>query len=269
MGVRLVVLAGGLAGLFLVFGVIEKLWPSVKGQKRFRRGWKTDIAWFFWNATVSRPITAFGVGAAAVLVAVLFFRVDATGTAIRAFVERETWVSGQPMWFQVVSLLVLFDLLGYWCHRWFHRRTWLWKYHSVHHSSEELDWLSAVRVHPVNELLQRAVQVLPLFALGYQPGLLGGFTVLFTVLAIGFHANVGWDWGPLRYVISSPRFHRWHHTSEEEGLDRNFAGLFPWLDLLFGTFHMPREREPQEFGIVAARVPTGLWSQLMWPWRRA
>ena len=101
-----------------------------------------------------------------------------------------------------------------------------------------------------------------------QPGLLGGFTVLFTVLAIGFHANVGWDWGPFRYVISSPRFHRWHHTSEEEGLDRNFAGLFPWLDLLFVTFHMPREREPQEFGIVGARVPTGLWSQLVWPWRR-
>ena len=58
------------------------------------------------------------------------------------------------------------------------------------------------------------------------------------------HANLDWDWGPLRSFLVSPRFHRWHHTSEEEARDKNFAGLLPLWDILFGTYYMPRERRP-------------------------
>lgn len=90
---------------------------------------------------------------------------------------------------------------------------------------------------------------------------------LLTAYSIFLHANVRWDYGPLRYVIASPRFHRWHHTSQAEGLDRNFAGLFPWIDLAFGTFYMPPGREPEVFG-VADGVPAGLLGQLAWPFRR-
>jgi len=45
--------------------------------------------------------------------------------------------------------------------------------------------------------------------------------------------------GPLRAVLASPRFHRWHHTSAKEGRDKNFAGLLPLWDILFGTYYMP------------------------------
>lgn len=266
---RIIVLAVALLLLFAGFALIERVWPSIRGQKRFRRGFKTDVAWFFWDPIVNRPITYVALSAVAVFVAVVFFRVEATGDAIRAFIERDTAVSRQPQLLQALELLVLFDFAGYWSHRWFHRRSWLWKYHAVHHSSEELDWLSSVRVHPVNELGQRTIQVVPLLILGFQPGALAGFTVFFTLLAIGFHANVGWNFGWFKYVVASPRFHRWHHTSEAEGLDRNFAGLFPWIDWLFGTLYMPKDRESREFGIVGGGpVPTGLWRQLLYPWRR-
>jgi sterol desaturase/sphingolipid hydroxylase (fatty acid hydroxylase superfamily) len=69
-------------------------------------------------------------------------------------------------------------------------------------------------------------------------------------------------------VIASPVFHRWHHTSEEEGLDKNFAGLFPFIDLAFGTFYMPEGRQPERFGIVRDDVPDGLVAQLAYPFRR-
>jgi sterol desaturase/sphingolipid hydroxylase (fatty acid hydroxylase superfamily) len=82
------------------------------------------------------------------------------------------------------------------------------------------------------------------------------------------HANVPWSFGPLRYVVSSPLFHRWHHTREAEGLDRNFAGLFPFIDLAFGTFYMPRDRQPAAFGIQGNPVPTGLVAQLVYPFRQ-
>jgi sterol desaturase/sphingolipid hydroxylase (fatty acid hydroxylase superfamily) len=78
---------------------------------------------------------------------------------------------------------------------------------------------------------------------------------------------VSWTYGPLRYVFASPAFHRWHHTSEEEGLDKNFAGLFPFIDVIFGTFYMPVERQPQRFGILHNDVPEGLLGQLVYPFR--
>ena len=62
--------------------------------------------------------------------------------------------------------------------------------------------------------------------------------------------------------------HRWHHTSEDEGLDRNFSGLFPLIDVLFGTFYMPKDRLPERFGLKNEDVPAGFWGQLAYPFRR-
>jgi sterol desaturase/sphingolipid hydroxylase (fatty acid hydroxylase superfamily) len=59
----------------------------------------------------------------------------------------------------------------------------------------------------------------------------------------------------------------WHHTSEEEGLDKNFSGLFPFIDVAFGTFYMPADRQPQRFGILNSDVPEGLLGQLAYPFR--
>ena len=54
-----------------------------------------------------------------------------------------------PLWAQALTFLVVSDFLTYWIHRGFHRGS-LWKYHAVHHSSEELEWISAARFHPFN-----------------------------------------------------------------------------------------------------------------------
>lgn len=66
---------------------------------------------------------------------------------------------------------------------------------------------------------------------------------------------------------ATPAFHRWHHATEEEGLDKNFAGLFPWIDMMFGTFHLPRGRRAEKFG-VAEEVPRDLLGQLAYPFTR-
>ena len=60
------------------------------------------------------------------------------------------------------------------------------------------------------------------------------------------HANLNWTLGPFKYVLATPVFHRWHHTSLEEGGNTNFAGTFPLWDLLFGTFRMPENRLPDD-----------------------
>jgi sterol desaturase/sphingolipid hydroxylase (fatty acid hydroxylase superfamily) len=121
-------------------------------------------------------------------------------------------------------------------------------------------------VHPANDLVAKIVPAVLAVGLGFAPAILAGALPFFALYAILLHANVDWDFGPLRSVIASPRFHRWHHTGEAEGRDKNFAGLLPLWDVLFGTYYMPA-RAPERFG-VAEPVPGTLWGQLLWPFRR-
>ncbi|MCC6385833.1 MAG: sterol desaturase family protein [Dehalococcoidia bacterium] len=267
MVARLVVLVAVLAVLSVVFGVLEWLWPSVRGQRRRRPGLGTDIAWWFWDPLVNKTISFIGVVAVVVPIA-LVLTAGMEGDTLKAKLEaRETWLSAQPLWLQSLQLLVLFDVLGYWSHRAFHRVEMLWRYHAVHHSSRELDWLSAVRVHPVNELGTRVVQSVPVVVLGYDTSLVAAFVPLLAFYAIGLHANLRWNFGWFKYVIASPVFHRWHHTTELEGLDRNFAGMFPVLDVVFGTLYFPKDRQPLEFGILGDLVPDNLLRQIAYPWK--
>jgi sterol desaturase/sphingolipid hydroxylase (fatty acid hydroxylase superfamily) len=203
-----------------------------------------------------------------------FSRLAALGAVITAgialaIVRRPVgapWFRAQPLALQILEVLVATDLTGYWIHRAFHKRP-LWRIHAVHHSSERLDWLAASRVHPLNEMITRMLQAAPLVLAGFDPRVVAAAVPLLTFHAIFIHADVTWDFGPLRYLVSSPRFHRWHHASEVEGLDRNFAGLFPWIDLVFGTFYMPKARTPKEFG-VREQVPEGFGRQLLYPFRK-
>lgn len=132
----------------------------------------------------------------------------------------------------------------------------------------DLNWFSSVPVHPLNDAAMTFVQAFPLVLVGFSPTVLPAFFGLLGFAAIMVHANLNWTWGPLRHVLASPVYHRWHHTSEEEGLDKNFAGLFPFWDVLFGTFYMPRDRQPMTFGIAGDAPPEGLIAQCAYPFRR-
>jgi sterol desaturase/sphingolipid hydroxylase (fatty acid hydroxylase superfamily) len=105
-------------------------------------------------------------------------------------------------------------------------------------------------------------------ALGFAPVAVVSIVPVLTLTAILVHANVDWDWGPLRSMIVSPRFHRWHHTDEQNARDKNFAGLLPLWDILFGTYYMPRDRRPHQFG-TNTPVPPGLIGQMLFPFRRS
>jgi sterol desaturase/sphingolipid hydroxylase (fatty acid hydroxylase superfamily) len=249
------------------FTVLERWWPALRGRTWWRRsGRLTDLAYWFLNPLVIQPVVKAATIVAVVLVA-LAFGAPVGGGRLQSWIEaRRTVVSLQPAWLQSVESVVLIDFLGYWAHRLFHRRA-LWRFHAVHHATKDLDWFSAARAHPVNEALMRVAQIVPLFALGFRAEALASVAPLFAIYALMLHANVRWTFGPLRYVLASPAFHRWHHTAEERGLDRNFAGLLPIWDLLFGTFYMPTE-QPAIFG-VRDEVPAGFFAQLVWPFRRS
>ena len=139
----------------------------------------------------------------------------------------------------------------------------------MHHSSEELEWISAARFHPVNLFLGSVTADVVMLLLGISPNV---FVVLgpFTIATSAFvHANLDWTLGPFKYVIAGPVFHRWHHTAADRGGEKNFAATFPILDVLFGTFYMPAGELPDNYGIGEREYPTSFPGQLVRPFIHA
>jgi sterol desaturase/sphingolipid hydroxylase (fatty acid hydroxylase superfamily) len=172
-----------------------------------------------------------------------------------------------PLWAQVVIFLVVSDLLLYWIHRGFHGAK-LWKYHAVHHSSEDLDWISAWRFHPINIFLGSVAVDVALLLAGITPEVLVFIAPFTTAQSAFVHANLKWTLGPFKYVLAGPVFHRWHHTAAERGGSKNFAATFPILDLMFGTFYMPAKELPDRYGIADRDFPAGFGKQLLYPFKR-
>lgn len=173
-----------------------------------------------------------------------------------------------PLWLQCAAILLIQDVFFYAIHRFFHTRL-AWKIHAVHHSPTVLDWMSSARFHPINNLLEFALADVAVLLMGFSPQallVLAPFNLIYSAMT---HANLNWTFGPLRYVFASPVFHRWHHTTEKEGLDRNFASTFPFLDLLFGTFYLPPGKLPEHFGNGEADFPEDFWGQFLHPFRKA
>ncbi len=248
-----------------LFTALERIWASVERPRRSWRELRTDLIYWFFTPLVSRSLTRLAIALALVATALLL-GVPADRDKLLQALEPGGPVAAQPGWLQAIELLLLADFMGYLSHRLLHGR-YLWPIHAVHHSSRSLDWLAAVRVHPLNDAFGRVLQAVPLVFLGFDATLITVLIPVFTFWPILVHANLPWRFGPLRFVIASPAFHRWHHALEEDGLNRNFAGLFPFIDLVCGTYHLP-SHQPSRFGTPDATVPEGLLAQLAWPFRR-
>ena len=146
-------------------------------------------------------------------------------------------------WPQVALYLLGSDLVMYTTHRLFHTAR-MWRFHAVHHSSEHLEWTSASRFHPVDQILHGILSDVVMLLLGIPPEVLVWLMPFNVGTSALVHANLDWDFGQFRYVLVSPVFHRWHHTSADRGGSSKFAGTCPLYDLIVGTFHMPAGQRP-------------------------
>jgi sterol desaturase/sphingolipid hydroxylase (fatty acid hydroxylase superfamily) len=245
----------GLLLVCLIFVPLEQLLALRPDQKIFRRGWLTDVGHVFATGLLVK----FGLALAVLAISL------AAGHLIPA--KLRAAVAAQPVWLQFTEIVLLADLGFYLAHRAFHAVPVLWRIHAVHHSIEELDWLAAHRVHPIDQILTKTASFLPVFALGFslEPFLL--FALIFRWQALLIHSNVRIGYGPLRWIIASPQFHHWHHANCPETLDKNFAGQLPIWDLLFGTLHLPRGRMPQRYG-TDDPVPRSYLAQLAYPFMK-
>jgi sterol desaturase/sphingolipid hydroxylase (fatty acid hydroxylase superfamily) len=175
-------------------------------------------------------------------------------------------LAGLPFWGQVAVYVVASDFLLYWAHRVFHGANF-WRFHAIHHSAEQVDWTTAYRFHPVNLWLGPFLVTAIMLYLGVSPAVLLFLVAFDTTTAAFVHANLNWTLGPLKYLVATPVFHRWHHTPLEQGGNTNFGSLFALWDVLFGTFYMPENKLPARYGIDEPDYPQGFFGQLVHPFQ--
>jgi len=153
-------------------------------------------------------------------------------------------VQQQPFWLQALAALLMAEIWVYLAHRLSHRWDFLWQFHKVHHTVEEMTWSASSRQHPADFLFIVVGANLPALVLGIDLrsiALLVMFERLYTVL---LHSNLGLDWGWFSKVIASPRLHRMHHLPS--GNDKNYAGILSLLDWLGHTYQSPESHgQPQ------------------------
>ena len=104
-------------------------------------------------------------------------------------------------------------------------------------------------------MVTRVATLAPLVALRFSPAAIAVMLAMFGWQSYLVHANVRVTYGPLRWVLVSPEFHHWHHSSDPAHHDRNFAGQCPIVDWLFGTLHMPAGQWPVAYGLAPDAVP--------------
>ncbi len=245
----------GLLLVALIFIPLERLLSLHHEQRVLRKEWKSDLVYLFANRVLifaGMLVLVVGVG---VLTRWL------VPTAVRDA------VASQPIWLQVIEAIVLADIVFYFTHRLFHTIPWLWKIHAVHHSIEEMDWLAAARIHPIDQVVTKGLSMLPMYALGFSSATFGIFSAIFLWHSLLLHANVRMNFGPLRWLIASPEFHHWHHANQRDAYDKNFAGQLSILDKLFGTLHMPEGQMPTKYG-VNDPVPNTYFAHLIYPFKR-
>jgi sterol desaturase/sphingolipid hydroxylase (fatty acid hydroxylase superfamily) len=243
--------------LFLVFIPFEYLF-ALRPQKILRRGILTDLAFLllnFWPVTIG-------------LVAFYVLAMLVSAWIVPQSVQRE--VHDLPYLAQVLIIALIVDAGVYWTHRLMHTSPTLWRMHAVHHSVEELDWLAAVHHHPLDLIFMKGFSLFPVLTLGFSAEALGTYVMLAYWQSFLVHANVRINLGPLRYVLVSPEFHHWHHSSEHAARDRNYASHFVFIDWLFGSMHLPERQRAQSFG-VDHPMPRGYLRLLAYPflaWRQ-
>jgi sterol desaturase/sphingolipid hydroxylase (fatty acid hydroxylase superfamily) len=253
MNMSRLLLSCGLSFVFLCFAFrpLEIAFPARIGQRFFRPAWLTDVGFFagqylVWNGLIFWLLAGAGS-----------WLDRAVPHDFRALVASQNWLV------QAIEVVLLSDLCVYWGHRLQHRVGWLWRFHSIHHSAEHLDWLAAHREHPIDTVYTLILINLPAFLLGFPLETLAGLIAFRGVWAIYIHSNVRLPIGPLRLLVGAPELHHWHHDRDRDF--GNYANISPLMDVLFGTYHCP-DREPDRFGILE-EMPRGYLAQLVHPFR--
>ena len=226
----------GLIVISLVVWGLELAFPWRKNQKAFRKDFWLDGFYMFFNFFIF-SIAIEGIYA---LIGTALGSVGLTTSSL-ALINIAAW----PMWAQLLVFFIVLDFVQWVTHVALHRFEWMWRFHQVHHSVEEMGFAAHLRYHWMENILYKPLKTLGVMLLGgFEPE--QAYIVHFVAISIGHlnHANVHITWGPLKYVFNNPVMHLWHHVyhlpkGHVHGI--NFGISLSLWDYIFGTASIPKD----------------------------
>ena len=242
--------------------ILERIRPWRPQQKAFRKQIAQDVFWLVFNGHYAGVLLALITGWLMRLMS------DFTGGCPWLALESVKLLTAQSLGLQFLVFLVVKDFLEWCVHNLLHRVPWMWEFHRLHHSILELDWIGNMRFHWMEIAFYKSLTYLPLVALGVSGHVILLVAVFSTLIGHLNHANLRISWGPVRYVLNSPRMHVWHHDEElHYPAGQNFAVVFSLWDWVFGTAYLPADRDqPSALGFRGMeRYPAGLLARLAFP----
>ncbi len=151
-----------------------------------------------------------------------------------------TWSIPTTLPFLLLALLAA-DFIYYWEHRIAHEVRLLWTQHAVHHSSRDMNIVTAIRFGPL-EGVWSLIAHLPLVLIGFSPEVVVASSIVVLGYQTWLHTELIGKLGPLESVLNTPSHHRVHHGCDDKYLDKNYGGVLIIWDRLFGTFQVEEER---------------------------
>lgn len=179
-----------------------------------------------------------------------------------------TWPAHWPLGAQALAGVFVADGLDYARHRLMHGVSWLWPAHALHHSVDRLNVLKSGRGHILDMLLRSLLVYAPLALLGAPRTVLLAYAAAVVVFGPIAHANVRVQLpGFLHRLVLTPQVHRIHHARPLALSRCNYANVFPFWDLIGGTFAAPERQEPFAYGIEGDTMPADFVGQALEPFR--
>ena len=238
-------------GLFIIFITLERL-TRAKGSPYRSRIFAQDVVYAFFYQGGFYTITLWAAATNLLGSRLDFLKIQA--------------LAGLPGPAHWVIYWVVVDFITYWWHRWLHSSETLWAFHSVHHSQEEMSFISSYRLHPIEQLSQQLIMVVPLLIMGVPTFSWLPLYGVMVMLEAAQHSSLDWGYGKAYYLVVSPRFHAVHHSVDPRHHHRNFSKILSVWDFLFGTGLTVQER-PRRFGVDGLPVPRSIFEQLLAPFR--
>jgi len=213
--------------LFVALALIMKRREAVAAARRAAHEVRLNLSFYFLDAVFVVPV--LGVMTVAIAAAM-----QGNGLVLVPSAVWDTLGMYPTLFFAVF----LGDFIGYWRHRLEHTR-WLWPTHAIHHSDEEMTWLTLNRFHPINRITTTLIDSTFLVAMGLPAWAAVANSLVRNYYGYFIHADLPWTYGPLGNVFVSPAMHQWHHAKDIKYAGTNFATVFSIFDRVFGTFALP------------------------------
>ncbi len=238
----------------LIYVPLERLWPQYPKQGTFRNEWTLDVV-YFMSTHLPLQILSF-----------LVLLPATQATKYLGVPVLQEFIARMPWFLQFFLAVVVADIAEYFVHLALHKVPFLWRFHAVHHSSKALDWIAGSRSHFVDDTLVRGFILAPLM-LGFSQSIILAYLIFVTIHATWTHCNFGPNAKWLEKFLVMPRYHHWHHTSQKEAIDKNFAIHFPWIDKIFGTYYYP-DVWPESYGLAGEEISPNFFGQTIEPFTK-